>query len=92
MGEEEKEVYAYFFRYTSEAKYEEDADKDAESRENDAGRIVISPQKFAAAWTKEEYSFDEVQSAVRDRVLKDSIVSVSDSVRAVAATGRRMPS
>ena len=87
MGEEEKEVYAYFFRYTSEAKYEEDADKDAESRENDAGRIVISPQKFAAAWTKEEYSFDEVQSAVRDRVLKDSIVSVSDSVRGGGSDG-----
>ena len=78
IGDEKKDVYAYFFVYDSEEKYNDDAGKEASGREHYTDRIIISPDKYAAAWTEESYDFADVQSAVRDRKLRDSITDVSD--------------
>ncbi|CVI70449.1 Efflux pump periplasmic linker BepF [Eubacteriaceae bacterium CHKCI004] len=78
VGEEEKDVYAFFFQYETEADYNNDAGKKPEDRNNYINQIIITPKKYAAAWSEEDYTFAAVQAAVRDRKLKDTIIAVSD--------------
>lgn len=80
VGEESKNVYAYFFQYASDEEYEKDSDKSPSERENytDGGKIEINPNKFASEWSDESYSFSSAQAAVRDRKLKGSITAIND--------------
>src|SRR5699024_3676759 len=50
VGEEEKDVYAFFFQYETEADYNNDAGKKPEDRNNYINQIIITPKKYAAAW------------------------------------------
>lgn len=78
VGEEEKDVYAFFFQYETEADYNNDAGKKPEDRNNYINQIIITPKRYAVAWSEEDYTFAAVQAAVRDRKLKDTIIAVSD--------------
>lgn len=78
VGEEETNIYAYFFQYESKASYEKDANLNAESKKNYSDRIVINPDKFAPAWSEETYSFSSAKAEVKERKLKESIIAVSD--------------
>lgn len=45
VGEEKKNIYAYFFQYASDEAYENDADKSPAERENYTGKIEINPDR-----------------------------------------------
>lgn len=87
IGEEKKEIYAYFFQYDSDEDYEADAQETPEDRDDFIGKIIINPDKYAASWSQEEYSFSDVQAAIKDRVLKDNIMAVSDKDRGEGTDG-----
>ena len=71
VGEEKKNIYAYFFQYASDEAYENDADKSPAERENYTGKIEINPNKFASEWSEDSYSFSSAQALVKDRKLKE---------------------
>ena len=78
IGEDRKDIHAFFFVYDSEEEYNKDAGKDASDRVHYADRLVITPDRYAPAWTEDMYDFASAQSAVRDRKLKDSVTAVKD--------------